>query len=182
MTSITFITLITLSISSIKMTLQLSMILIFMRLSVSLHKIPPVMLSVALSITKAFCRQDIRRVAVWIMSILLLTCGCVQFHHHDDYGHLCMHIVHSDGGNQDDNHDQTSEPDNCSLHLPSVVYQKRIDSTPAAYVGIIVGFLAPEIRLPLPALTCFRLLWRPSCASVCDKIIQYISFRAPPCA
>ena len=140
------------------------------------------MFAAVTSITKMIISSDLRRSAVWIVSGILMICGCLQFHHHDDCGHLCMHIVYSGGENQDDNHDQTSEPDNCSLHLPSVVYQKRIYSTPAAYVGIIAGFLAPEIRLPLPALTCICLLFRPSCASVCDKIIQYISFRAPPCA
>ena len=140
------------------------------------------MLSAVSSITKMIISSDLRRSAVWIVSGILMICGCLQFHHHDDCGHVCMHIVCSADGNQDDNHDQTSEPDNCSLHLPSVVYQKRIDSTLAAYVGIIAGFLVPEVRLPLPALTYLRLSWRPSGTLCCDKIIQNISFREPPCA
>lgn len=137
------------------------------------------MLSAVSSITKMIISSDLRRSAVWIVSGILMICGCLQFHHHDESGHLCMHLVREIAENHTDNHEQGSDPESCSLHLPSVVDHKRADSA-SLLTDILSGCIEGQILLPVRDAHSVILLNEVHYPAIGQRIIQFISFRAPP--
>ena len=126
-------------------------------------------------------RSIIRLLTVWAVLALLMLCGCLQFHHHDDSGHLCIHIADSMADHHSDNNDIGSEPDGCSLHLPSVTNQKRADCNLSVshHDASFSDFIAFSAYSPIILCAVDELHTIPD-PVISDKVLRYISFRAPP--
>lgn len=126
-------------------------------------------------------RSAMRCLTVCFFSVMLMLCGCLQFHHHDDDGHLCMHVVASD--HHADKNDIGSEPDECSLHLPSVTDQKRVECCISVQQLDLLPDLFPAYgRSPIFLFAVTRLQTEYQYPILSDKPFRYICFRAPPCA
>lgn len=126
-------------------------------------------------------RSAMRFLTVWFFSVMLMLCGCLQFHHHDDDGHLCMHVVASD--HHADKNDIGSEPDECSLHLPSVTDQKRVECCISVQqLDLMSDLFLAYGRSPILLFAVTKLQTEYQYPVLSDKPFRYISFRAPPCA
>lgn len=126
-------------------------------------------------------RSAMRFMTVLAVSVMLMLCGCLQFHHHDNDGHLCMHVAASD--HHADKNDIGSEPDECSLHLPSVTDQKRIECCISVQQFDILSDLCPAYGwCPILLFAVTKLKTEYQYPVLSDKPFRYICFRAPPCA
>mgnify|MGYP006875939039 FL=1 len=92
-----------------------------------------------------------------------------------------MHVVASD--HHADKNDIGSEPDECSLHLPSVTDQKRVECCISVQqLDLMSDLFLAYGRSPILLFAVTKLQTEYQYPVLSDKPFRYISFRAPPCA
>lgn len=103
-----------------------------------------------------------------IMSIVIVGCGVVQFHHHDSDGCICL-------TGHDRHHGAHSADGSCSLHIDKYVGQKHhfCSDVHCAVHFAPVFLLAAENARPLPAPALTAPLTAPPILLAC-------ALRAPP--
>lgn len=106
-----------------------------------------------------------------IMSIVIVGCGVVQFHHHDSDGCICLtgHERHHGA------HSADSPDGSCSLHIDKYVGQKHhfCSDVHCAVHFAPVFLLAAENARPLPPPALTAPLTEPPVLLAC-------ALRAPP--